>query len=101
MPPAARFWQMPSDEFFARYDGSPPSLVFVDGGHSYEQARRDYDNAVRILAPGGVVALHDTRPGEDAETAPERCGEVWRVEREITEPKFTFEAFPGLTIVGP
>jgi predicted O-methyltransferase YrrM len=101
MPRGARFWHMSSDQFFASYDGSPPSLAFIDGGHTYEQAKRDYENARRILAPGGIIALHDTWPEDEANTTPERCGDVWRLEREITAPKFTFEVFPGLTIVRP
>jgi predicted O-methyltransferase YrrM len=101
MPRGARFWHMASDEFFGRYDGSPPSLVFIDGDHGYAQAKRDYENAKRILAPGGVVALHDTWPGAAANTTPDRCGEVWRLAREITDEKFTFEAFPGLTLARP
>lgn len=101
IPRLARFWHMPSDEFFARYDGSPPSLVFIDGAHTYEQSKRDYENATRILAPGGVIALHDTRPADEADTSLDRCGEVWRLEREIVGQKFTFETFPGLTLVRP
>ncbi|MEA2198088.1 MAG: hypothetical protein QOJ25_2139 [Solirubrobacteraceae bacterium] len=101
MPRGARFWHMPSDEFFATYDGSPPTLTFIDGGHTYEQAKRDYENAKRILAPGGIIALHDTWPGDKANTTPDRCGDVWRLEREITTQKFTFEVFPGLTLVRP
>jgi hypothetical protein len=101
MPRGTRFWRMPSDEFFASYDGSPPSLVFIDGGHAYAQAKRDYENAARILAPGGIIALHDTCPGDEANTTLDRCGEVWRLESEITADKFTFTTFPGLTLVRP
>jgi hypothetical protein len=90
MPRGARFWHMSSDEFFARY-----------GGHTYEQAKRDLENARRILAPGGTIALHDTRPGDEAHATPDQCGEVWRLEAEITGEKFTFPAFPGLTLVRP
>jgi hypothetical protein len=101
MPPGTRFWHMSSDDFFTRYDGAPPSLVFIDGGHTYEQAKRDYENAKRILAPDGIIALHDTWPGDEADVTPERCGDVWQVEREITADKFTFTVFPGLTLVRP
>jgi predicted O-methyltransferase YrrM len=101
MPRGTRFWHMPSDEFFAQYDGSPPSLAFIDGDHRYEQARRDYENAGRILAPGGIIALHDTWPEDEANATPDKCGEVWRLEHEITSEKFTFEVFPGLTLVRP
>jgi hypothetical protein len=57
---------------------------------------------MRILAPGGTIAVHDTWPGDDeAERRPERCGEVWRLEPELPGEKFTFRCFPGLTLVRP
>ena len=101
MPKGTRFWHMPSDEFFERYDGSPPDLVFIDGSHTYEQAQRDYQNAVRILAEGGTIALHDTAPGDASLTTPDKCGEVWRLEPEIQAEKLTLRSFPGLTLVKP
>jgi len=46
-----------------RFDFSPyeekVDLVFVDGGHSYEIARSDTENALRICRHGGVVIWHD------------------------------------------
>jgi hypothetical protein len=40
--------------------------------------------------------------GSEAENAPDRCGDVWRLEREIVAEKFTFRVHPGLTLVrGP
>jgi len=99
VPPGVRFWEMPSDEFFASYDGRAPHLIFIDGSHEYEQVRRDYGNARRILAPDGVIALHDTWPGSESEKAPDRCGDVWRLEAEITDPKVMLPVFPGLTLV--
>ena len=35
-------------------------MVFVDGYHSEEQARFDYETFERLLAPEGVILLHDT-----------------------------------------
>lgn len=34
-------------------------LVFIDGHHSYESARRDIDLARPLLKSGGTIALHD------------------------------------------
>jgi len=79
-----RFWsrnrlpqavQLSSDDFFAAWGerrrvpgllggevnlGGPISMVFIDGDHTYEQARRDLDNAERWLAPGGYALLDDS-----------------------------------------
>ena len=42
-------------------------LVFVDGQHGYEQVRADFEAWRARLAPGGVLAFHDSR--RVAETA--------------------------------
>jgi predicted O-methyltransferase YrrM len=41
-------------------------LVFIDGDHAYESVRRDIQQSVDLLAPGGLLAFHDyrTSPGE-------------------------------------
>lgn len=36
-------------------------FIHVDGGHQHEVARHDLENARRLLAPGGVVAIDDWR----------------------------------------
>jgi predicted O-methyltransferase YrrM len=42
----------------------PPEcrLVFIDGDHSYEGARADFDNWRRAVAPGGHLLFHDAKP---------------------------------------
>ena len=50
-----------SDEFFAR-EHAPFDVIFVDGLHSYEQSWKDAAGALRVLAPGGVLLLHDCNP---------------------------------------
>ena len=34
-------------------------LVFVDGSHAYDYARKDSETALRLVRPGGVVLWHD------------------------------------------
>ena len=34
-------------------------LVFVDGGHGYEQVKKDVELALPKLLPGGLLAMHD------------------------------------------
>jgi predicted O-methyltransferase YrrM len=38
----------------------PPGIVFVDGYHTAEQARIDFDAFADKLAPQGVILLHDS-----------------------------------------
>ena len=58
---AARVEQLRGDS--ATYDWSPhhgrAGLVFVDGSHSFDYARKDSETALRLVRPGGVVLWHD------------------------------------------
>ncbi len=46
-----------SDEFFQSYLGLL-DFVFIDGGHTYAQCKRDFKNAVKAHA--SIIAIHDT-----------------------------------------
>jgi predicted O-methyltransferase YrrM len=48
----------------ARWEG-PVDLVFVDGDHSEEGARADWEGWHGFVEPGGVVLFHDARLGQD------------------------------------
>lgn len=37
----------------------PFDFIFIDGDHSYEGAKQDYENYFPMLAEGGVMAFHD------------------------------------------
>ena len=54
--------RMTSDGFFSTYDGEAFDVVFIDGLHLYQQVRRDLDGALRVLKPGGWIAIHDMLP---------------------------------------
>ncbi|MFB1490578.1 MULTISPECIES: class I SAM-dependent methyltransferase [unclassified Thiocapsa] len=51
-------------------------MLFIDGDHSWESVRRDWDCYRHLLGPGAVVALHDIGWAEG----------VQRVVREEVEP---------------
>jgi len=34
-------------------------LLFIDGDHSYEGVKRDFEMYRRFVSPGGIIALHD------------------------------------------
>jgi predicted O-methyltransferase YrrM len=44
---AARDWQQPI------------RLLFIDGGHSYESSRCDFELWSRFVIPGGIICFHD------------------------------------------
>lgn len=39
----------------------PPDFVFIDGDHSWQGISEDWEAWSRLIAPGGVIALHDSR----------------------------------------
>lgn len=66
---------MTSDEFFE----NPPhslafdwisefDLIFIDGLHTAEQVRKDFENALKILSPNGFIVLHDCNPLKEEHT---------------------------------
>lgn len=46
----------------ARYWSTPLCLLFIDGGHGAEPAHRDYELWTPLVAPGGLLAIHDVFP---------------------------------------
>lgn len=43
--------------------GGPVSFCYIDGNHSYEFARRDFENCNRYLEPGGFILFDDSGDG--------------------------------------
>jgi MMP 1-O-methyltransferase len=41
---------------------TPLALLFIDGGHGAEPARRDYAGWTPHVAPGGLLVIHDVFP---------------------------------------
>jgi predicted O-methyltransferase YrrM len=54
----------------ARGWGTSLGLVFIDGGHSEEAARADYEMWSPHVLPGGVLAIHDVKDSPDWGAAP-------------------------------
>ena len=40
-------------------------LLFIDGDHSYEGVRRDYELYAPLVVDGGLIAFHDVNPHPD------------------------------------
>jgi len=89
-PTGCRVLQLTSAEFFAGYDlrhvlgGRAVDLAFIDGFHLFEQALEDLCNLERHIAPGGVIAVHDTIPLDRVTSARIRTtefytGDVWKL----------------------
>ena len=52
---------------------TPIGFLFIDGGHTDEAARADYEGWAPLVAPGGLLAIHDVFPDPaDGGQAPHR-----------------------------
>lgn len=60
--------------------GGPISFAYIDGDHSYEQSRRDFENVDQYLEVGGFVVFDDS-----ADSARSPYGEVWGCSRTARE----------------
>lgn len=60
----------------ARGWATPLSMVFIDGGHSYESALGDYRSWSSHIIPGGILAIHDIFP--DPAEGGQAPYEIWQ-----------------------
>jgi len=75
--------------------GANLDLLFIDGDHTFDGVRRDFETYGPLVRPGGLVAFHDINPpNDDAPTDGVGClvGEVPRYWREIS-PKWNSQEF--------
>ena len=61
-------------------------LIFIDGLHTAEQVKKDFENALKILSPNGFIVLHDCNPLKEEHTIVPRPtptghwnGDVWKL----------------------
>jgi len=82
--------RLTSDEFF-KINNDRFDVVFIDGLHTYEQARRDIINSINTLNPGGWIAVHDMLPSNWIEqhvpiiTNKAWTGDVWKTAFELKD----------------
>ena len=92
-------FRMKSDQFFEKHKKIDPlpdiALAFIDGDHSYEQVKRDFNNIWPHVVEGGYVFLHDTMPPDDSWKVPEKCGTVYKLREDLEG----FSVRPGYDIL--
>jgi hypothetical protein len=81
-------------EVVARHWATPLSMVFIDGGHSFESAFADYASWSSHIIAGGFLAIHDIFPD------PAKGGQApYRVYR-LAVASGLFEVHPMVNTLG-
>ncbi len=74
----SRIFDGTSDEFFKYWHGERTwHLVFIDGFHTKEQAKKDFENSLRCLNDNGFILIHDVLPENEAGTKVPRETKQW------------------------
>ena len=63
--------------------GRPLDVLFIDGDHSYDGVRRDFELYAPLVRAGGIIGLHDVNRDDDAAHAV--SGEVPRFWSELRQ----------------
>jgi len=98
------FYKMTTDEFFKTIP-MHADIIFIDADHNFDEVRKDFLHAIKILNNWGIILLHDTDPISKTYLEPRFCGDAYRVRDWIKEtfPHLNILTLPisvaGLTIV--
>jgi predicted O-methyltransferase YrrM len=50
--------------------------VFIDGNHSYEYVKKDYENYSKLVKEGGIIAFHDAKLDAERYGTPKVLNEI-------------------------
>ena len=68
-PNAKATYILTSDVFFDYVYAKPPfDLIFIDGLHTADQVKKDFENALNVLSPNGFIVIHDCNPLKEEHT---------------------------------
>jgi hypothetical protein len=75
---------MQSDQFFSSISTDKKwDIIFIDGDHERSQVKRDIENALAHLTPGGTIVCHDVNPKEEYLLAARYCDNAWQAFAEL------------------
>lgn len=75
-PKAKAFFDCTSDQFF-KVNHNEWDLIFLDGDHTADQVKRDFENSLRCLSDNGFIVIHDVLPENEEGTLIPRQTKKW------------------------
>jgi predicted O-methyltransferase YrrM len=91
VPKGRVIWVRQTGEAAARmammHDQPPIDFVFIDNAQTYDHLRVEWEAWSPVVGAGGIIALHDTRPGPDG--APLQTSEIYAREVVRKDARFT------------
>ena len=93
-----RVYEGTSDDYFIGYgqeeDKRTYDLIFIDGDHTKEQVKRDFENSLRCLNQNGFIVIHDTLPlNEQGTRVPRETKQWWG---DVYKFAFELNLYPGI-----
>jgi len=84
------------DDFVDTFATASIDLIHIDGRHSYEDVRHDYESWLPRLSPHGIVLFHDI-------AVKDRDFGVWKLWEELASgtASFSFQHGHGLGVLAP
>ena len=67
-----------TDAFFEIFNDKI-DMAFIDADHKYESAKKDFENCLSRLNPGGIILMHDVDPIRDELFDFGYCGDSYRL----------------------
>lgn len=67
----------------ATLNGHEIDFLFIDGDHSFEGVKRDFEMYSPLVRSGGIIAFHDIVPGETGMKVSEFWGQVKTTHRHL------------------
>jgi SAM-dependent methyltransferase len=90
--------KLTSNDFFIQYEGNHTfDLIFIDGLHHADQVKKDFENSLRCLNPGGFIVIHDCLPELEETTIVPRQTKVWH--GDVYKFCMTISLYTGLHFV--
>jgi len=72
------FYETTTDLFFEKFTDKV-DVIFIDADHRFEQVKKDFHSAIKILNKYGTIILHDTDPIDSSYFNDGLCSDSYKI----------------------